>query len=291
MTVFIKIGQPVSSRVLWGDFHFAYALKHGLRRRGIRSKILFHEDLTKSVDLEIVLLGLNMHHYRPPAEGFSVAWLISHPEQNGPDVLMRFDAAFVCSRSLSRLWGFEYMPQAFDARSYGDVDDERASAKRAKEFEIVFIGNGRGPDRNDLLDALSQSFTDLHVWGSFHSNERITCHAPVLPRGANRVYRRARIVIGHHLEQARQNGMVNDRVYSAIASGAFLVSDRVCGVEAEFPDLVTYRSPSEAVDLCGYYLRRHEERHSIAAKCRELNVGNTFDHRAARFREVLAPYV
>lgn len=286
MTVFIKMGQPLNSPALWGDFHFAYSLKDSLKRRGIPGRVLFYEDLMLKVDVEIVLLGLNMAHYRPARDNYSVAWLISHPEQNVPEVLSSFNTALVCSRPLSRAWGFEYFPQAFDSRTFGNGATEPANLSNV-EFPIVFVGNARDESRIQLLNALGDAFEGVHVWGNFYrKNPHITYHAPVLPNAVDEIYRRARIVIGHHLEPARRQGMINDRVYSVIASGAFLISDAVSGINAEFPDLVTYDSPEEAVRLCRYYLDRDEDRVKRAKSCTEQNRQNSFDERAFRLEQL-----
>jgi hypothetical protein len=288
MEVYIKMGQPMGSGALWGDFHYAYALKSSLQNFGMRSKVLFYDDLMLKVDAEIVLLGLNMAHYRPSGATRSVAWLISHPEQNDATVLRAYDFALVCSRFLSLELGFEYFPQAYDSSCYGR-DECPPWSKSDPEFEVVFVGNVRTEERFDLLNALGDALDDVHVWGHFkNGNPRITCHSPVLPAAVNDLYRRAKVVIGHHLEPARRNGLINDRVYSVIASGAFLLSDAVLGINDSFPGLVTYNSPVEAVELCRKYLYNEGERFHIAKSCRRWNAANSFDHRAARLSQLFS---
>jgi O-antigen biosynthesis protein len=288
MNVFIKMAQPMNSPSLWGDFHYAYALKKALQNCGISSRVLFHEDLMLKVEVEIVLLGLNMAHYRPPSDAFSVAWLISHPEQNDVKVLRSYRFAFVCSKYLSSKWGFEYLPQAYDSDAF---DPEQPADPRylSSDTEIAFVGNVRTTERLELLNALGSAFDNVHVWGNYHNgSKRVICHRPVLPLFVNHIYRSAKVVVGHHLSPARETGLINDRVFSAIASGAFFLSDGVLGARDVFPELVTYSSPQEAIQLCGNYLEDDFNRRRVASACKSRNKDNTFHHRARRLCQLFS---
>ena len=272
-TTYIKIGQPLSSQEVWGDFYFAYSLKKGLARVGIDAKVLFHDDLNRRVEREIVLLGLNMSGYVPPSGSQSIAWLISHPEQNDRTVLSRYPTAFVSSPKLAASWGFPFLGQAYDR------DVHFASREVATPiYDIVFVGNGRAGDRRDLVRSLA-AIEGFHLWGHYHPPELKKNHGPLPWLRTGDIFRDAAIVVANSSEEARAAGIINDRIYAALGCRAFVLADMIADVSRSFPELITYRTPAEAVELCRYYLNAAMERERIRTA---LHARVSNDHWEAR---------
>jgi hypothetical protein len=274
---YIKMGQPLGSQEVWGDFYFAYSLKKGLSSVGIDARVLFRDDLTMPVEREIVLLGLDMMDYVPHPDSHSIAWLISHPEQNDRSVLSRYRAAFVSSQKLAKDWGFPFLGQAYDR----DVHFAAAEPS-SPDYDIVFVGNGRTGDREELVRSLA-GLEGFHLWGNYHPRLRNN-HGPLPWLRTGNVFRNAAIVVGHTTQEARSAGIMNDRLYAALACRAFLLSDDITDVSQSFPELITYRTPAQAVELCRRYLSDATSRERIRSA---LHARTKNDHWEAR-AEVLA---
>ncbi len=278
----IKMGQPSAARALWGDFYYGYSLKKSLRRLGWDARVAFRDELHRPAEREIVLLGLEMDSYVPSRDSFSIAWLISHPDRNTPEVLSRYRKAYVASRRLSSEWGFEFLGQAFDS----DVYYPSAQAG-AEQFPVTFVGHPRAGDRTELLNTLDQHINEFHVWGDYHC-ERRNWHGRVPWLRSGEVYRSSSIVVGHNTAAARHAGVANDRMHSVMACGTFLLSDHVSGIGEVFPELVCYETPRQAVELCLRYLGDRNERQRIARLCMERNQRESFDQRASVIHQMLS---
>jgi spore maturation protein CgeB len=110
-----------------------------------------------------------------------------------------------------------------------------------------------------------------------------------------RVYSSSAIVLNDHWEDMRAHGFLSNRLYDAVACGAFVISDRVDGIEERFAGaVVTYETPEELRELVARYLADPEERAARGdAGRREVLAHHTFAHRvdtlldavSARMRE------
>ena len=70
-----------------------------------------------------------------------------------------------------------------------------------------------------------------------------------------RYYASAAIVLNDHWHDMRAEGFISNRIYDALACGAFVISDQVEGIEAEFDGaVVTYRERPELEALIERYL-------------------------------------
>ena len=166
-SVAIKMGQPRAACAAWGDFYYAYSLKKSLRALGWDARVLFRDDLSQAAEREIVLLGLDMNSYVPLRSNRSIAWLISHPDSNTPEVLSRYRKAYVSSLTLAREWGFEFLGQAFDSSVH-----YAAGRPDPSPFPVAFIGNARAGDRTALLNRLERDVPGFHLWGNSHEGRR-----------------------------------------------------------------------------------------------------------------------
>jgi hypothetical protein len=88
----------------------------------------------------------------------------------------------------------------------------------------------------------------------------------VYGRNLLRLLAASKIVLNSHVDSAA--GLAgNIRMFEATAMGALLLTDACENVSQIFEpekEIVTYRSPADAVDKIRYYLRRPEERMAIA---------------------------
>jgi O-antigen biosynthesis protein len=98
-----------------------------------------------------------------------------------------------------------------------------------------------------------------------------------------RYYSAADIVLADHWEDMRDEGFIANRVFDALASGAFVVSDRVRDMDHVLDGgVATFGDPGEVPPLVERYLADPDARRELAARGRAAVLArHTFDHRAA----------
>ena len=89
-------------------------------------------------------------------------------------------------------------------------------------------------------------------------------------------------MLNDHWDDMRAEGFISNRLYDALACGAFVISDHIDGIEAEFDDaVVTYESPAELEALIDRYLADPDERRRRGDRGRAAVLErHTFDARA-----------
>ena len=84
-------------------------------------------------------------------------------------------------------------------------------------------------------------------------------------------------------------GFISNRLYDALACGAFVISDHLPELDAEFDDaVVSYADRAELGALIDRYLADPDERRARGARGRAAVLArHTFDERAAVIRETV----
>ena len=271
-----------------GDLALATALAEALGRAGHEAEVeLSGQPPPLRAYCHDVCLDLRGRH--PPARRpgqTHVMWIISHPEEVGDEELAGSDLVLVASRSHARrLAGRRRVPvrpllQFTDLRSF--YPDPDASARH----ELLFVGNWRSRLRPVVWAAL-RSGRDLALYG-----DGWDLVAPQAWRGRwvdtdalRRLYSSADIVLNDHWPDMRERGFLSNRLFDALACGAFLMSDAVEGLEEELGDAVqTFAGSEDFGREAEEWLSRPElrkeraergravvrERHSSDARVREL---------------------
>jgi len=251
----IKIGAPGWEEAeRWGDLPFARALGRELKRLGHRYRIevLPEWDSLEGLAYDVVLHLKGLRRYTPKPGQFNVLWCISHPDELSAEECDGYDLVCVASSSfaeeLSRRTATKVcvLEQATDPRIfYPDPAPEFA-------HELVYVANSRNILRPIVRDLLPTDH-DLAIYGGGWDG----LIDPALVRGAfvandelRKVYSSARIVLADHWDDMRRHGFISNRIYDAVACGAFVISDDVPGLSERFGDRVaTYRSRDELRDL------------------------------------------
>jgi O-antigen biosynthesis protein len=279
----------------WGDYHFGRAFQRALQRRGLRTRLRLLPDwegpAAGRADVAVHLFGRSERRRRPSQ--VSALWVISHPDLVTDELLTGQDLALVASDAFAEtLRGRAACP----VHAFHQATDEARFRPRpgGPAHELLFVGNSRKADREvvrelvlagkdvavygadwtpDLLDP-------VHVRGTFVPNEDLAAY-----------YAAATIVLNDHWPDMARGGFLSNRLYDAAASGAFVVSDRVEGIDAEFDaGVATYGSPAELVDLVERALASPQLRADAAARARSAVLArHTFGHRADAFVDLVLP--
>jgi glycosyltransferase involved in cell wall biosynthesis len=270
---------------LGGDFHFAAGLERALARRGQRAQlqILPEEADAAGPDPDVVVVLRGRTRYVPRAGPINVLWCISHPEElTGPEC-DGYDLVCVASEPFAeRLRETTSAPvivlhQATDPEVFYAQPDAR------HEHDLVFVGNSRGVRRKVLEDALATG-RDVAVYGTgwqgrLDARHLVAQHVP--NHELRRIYSSAAIVLNDHWPEMRDQGFASNRLYDAVACGAFVISDHVEGIEERFAGAVhTYDAPEQLEQLVERFLTDPAQRHAQAAAGRAaVLAAHTFAHR------------
>ena len=266
-----------------GDFAFATAMARALERRGSRTRVQVvpaEEDLGQD-DVAIVLRGRTRH--TPRASQRNVLWVISHPADLSPDECEGYDLVCVASAQFAESLRPETSAPVIVLDQATDPDVFHPDPAPGVAHDLVFVGNSRGVRRRVLEDLLPTDH-GLAVYGSGWEgvvDARYVTATHVPNEELRRVYSSASIVLADHWDDMREFGFVANRIYDAVACGAFVISDPVDGVEERFGGAVcTYESPEQLAQLVERFLADPDERRvrGAAGRARVL-AEHTFDRR------------
>ncbi|HEX5241114.1 MAG TPA: glycosyltransferase, partial [Candidatus Limnocylindrales bacterium] len=269
--VAIRVGIPDwEVAPTWGDYHFARAVQRGFERSGhaVRVQILpdWTTELAAREDITLHVLGRREAPTHPAQ--VNLLWHISHPDETSPLAYERYDHAFVASDGYAERMGpIVHVPVS---PLHQATDPERFRPDLVgPHHELLLVANSRRVRRR-IVDDLAGTPFDLAVYGTGWAPELLD---PRHLRGEHipnedlaRFYASADIVLNDHWEDMRQHGFISNRIYDALASGAFVLSDAVPGIEAEFDGAVaTYERRDELAPLISRYLADPGERRRLAA--------------------------
>ncbi len=294
----LRIGVPGWAVIeRWGDYHFARALQRSLERSGHPTRVHFLPAWTAPVgareDVTVHLFGLKE---APTRRGqVNLLWQISHPDLATSSMYERYDHVFVAS-------------DAFAARMGSNVDVPVTPLHQATDpdrfwpdptgpaDQLLFVANSRKVRRRIVADLAGTSH-DLAIYGQGWTPDLVDLRfvkGDGIPNAdLRRYYSSAEIVLNDHWDDMRAEGFISNRLYDALACGAFVISDDVTGIDAEFDGAVaTYREAPELEALITRYLGDPLERRRLAERGRRIVVErHTFDHRARTLREAADPIV
>jgi GT2 family glycosyltransferase/spore maturation protein CgeB len=249
----LKIGAPDWEQAeRWGDLHFARALQRELRGRGHRCLIQVLEEWENdeglSYDVVVVIRGLSRHYPKPGQ--LNVLWNISHPadvsgeECDGYDLVCVASEQFAATLRERTATPVVVLEQATDPSVFYPDPSPRY------EHDLVYVANSRGVLRPIVRDLLPTEL-DLAIYGANWEGLIDTRHvvAEHVPNEELRqVYSSAKIVLCDHWDDMREHGFISNRIYDALACGAFVIADDVTGLAERFPEHVaTYRDSDELV--------------------------------------------
>ena len=295
--VSIKIGPPNEDVAeSWGDTHFARQFARALRREGFRTAIdlLPDWDAPNRQSADVVVHVRGLIPYSPKPSAVNVLWIISHPEDVTKAECDRFDLVLVASEVFAdQLRKQTETPvhvllQATDATRFEAV--EPSEEHRA---DLLFVGNSRqqfrpvvrwAVDADLPLQVYGSGWEDQidesYIRGTYFPNEQL-----------NHLYSSAAIVLNDHWPDMREHGFVANRIFDALAAGAFVISDDASGISDIFGSTVpTFGRRDEFLDLISHYLAHPEEQRELAEAGRRVVLSeHTFANRARDFAELIDP--
>lgn len=262
----IKIPAPNWEEVdEWGDYYLALGLKKELERKDceVVLQVLpeWGGDGDARCDTVLVLRGLS--RYQPKPQHFNIMWNISHPDEVTIEEYNQYQHVFIASE----FWAeeiaqrvdvpVEVMLQCTDPELfYPDPDDKY-------KHDLLFVGNSRGVHRKIIKDLLPTE-EDLAVYGAGWEgliDKKYIKGEHIPNEKLRKAYSSCKILLCDHWDDMRDKGFLSNRLFDASACGAFIISDKVRGVEDVFGDtVVTYDNSDDLQSLTNYYLINDEKK-------------------------------
>jgi len=279
---------------LWGDFHFAVALQRYLERAGHPTRIRLMADWASEPaavdDATVHVFGLHPAHNRPSQ--INVLWHISHPDRASPELYDRYDHVFVASDSFAATMAARASVPV--APLHQATDPERFHPEPGgPAHELLYVANYR--DGRRVVDWLFPTTHDVAVYGrgwDEHGLDPRYHRGTTIPnQDLRRYYGAAAIVLNDTWEDMRAAGFISNRIYDALASGGFVLSDDVAGLVDQFDGgVVVYRDAEELQAAIDRYLRDPAARRELARRGRSAVLArHTFEQRAATILSVIRP--
>lgn len=287
--VAIHIGAPTwAEAARWGDLPFAQDIQASFVERGWAASLHVAEDRDSKpaiqADVALHIAGIRVPPVRPGQ--VSVLWIISHPDSIRRELCLPYDLIGVASdpflRYLQDWLGRDAPPmlalhQATNPRRFFPEPGGPA-------HQVLFVGSARN-GRRPFLDAVAETDHELAVYGRNWTADLVdpkVVRAEWIPNEElHRYYAAAGIVLSNSWADMRDEGFISNRIYDALASGAFVISESVPGIDQEFDGaVVTYRQVSELVGQVDRYLADPDRRAEQAAKGRAAVLArHTFENR------------
>lgn len=243
--IYISVNATRANRQGWGDTQYAEGLAREIRHiPGCDSAVFFRGEIPAPSGKRDVVLRIIGPHLEEPVPGMpNMLWIISPPNVAPSAMLARYQAVFSASRHLIDLLravnvNAEYMSQATEG---GHFHPSRRPAG-VPDIPAVFVGGfAARVDRRTVLYAVEAGF-DVHIWGPGWTGTVPERHI----RGERleydklaEVYASAKVVLNSHMSAMRRLGFMSNRSFDSIASGAYVVSDRITGFSApDLPELI-----------------------------------------------------
>jgi len=285
-TIAIHIAAPTAAAgASWGDTPFAEALRSAFEARGWVGTIHTQDDwespTSAGADVALHLFGVRVPPVLPGQ--VSLLWVISHPDRLTARRCETYDAVFVASDSFRDDLA-ERIATPVHVLHQATDPDRFFPDRTGPHHELLFVGGSR-KGRRPIVEAASRTGHDLAVYGGNWTPDLLD---PRHLRGewiANdelrRYYSSADIVLNDTWRDMREEGFISNRVFDALACGAFVLSDRVPGMDETFDrSVATYEREDEIAAIIEDALTHPAERRARAELGRAAVLGrHTFAHR------------
>ncbi|MBK5269031.1 MAG: glycosyltransferase [Acidimicrobiia bacterium] len=293
----IKISAPTRDVAeAWGDTHFARHFAAALRKQGFRTDIhvLAEWDDQGCQDADIVVHLHGLTPYLPKPGHINVLWITSHLEDISPREVERYDLVLVASSKYAAyLAGQVNVPvQVFHLAT--DASRFHPHPQQPGSLADVLLAGTTEDATRPLAEYLNARGVDFDT-----HHEREVGAIPTSPLdgflpderlpGAYR----SKMVVNVQSPDMRQWGFLSNRLFDALASGAFVLSDQVEGLAEAFGDAVpTFDSADGLGALIELYRIDPNGREVLAAQGMSIvREFHTFDARAKVFAELIAPFL
>ena len=253
------------TRKFWGDYHYAMAMKREFEKLGYRVNVRSKEhwyDLS-TAKYVIVLRGVKAYYPGIAIGQRYIMWNISHPAETDIQEYDLYDYVFFASQIMQDQFGDKIRPHSGVLMQCTDPQIMHCTEEVQHEYELLFVGNSRRVYRQILKDLIP---TTHHLtvygrhWEEFPVQDYVVADY-IANEEVGQAYHDAKILLNDHWDDMREYGIISNRIFDALAVGAFVISDEVPGMEEIFSGaVVTYNGKDDLASKIDYYLAHEDER-------------------------------
>ncbi len=223
-----------------------------------------------------ILLHLFGEPLRAAPEGvYSILWIHSHPDWVTPALLKNYNKIYCISKPfIHKIRNMGYETQ------FLMIPTNMQPAKEEKAYDIVFVGNTKNNMIRKIVRDMGSPPYNIRIWGwgwrglipdewyggEYYENALLS-----------RLYSSAKIVLNDHHEDMQREGFINPRILDVLASGGFVVSDAVAGMD-ELLDrsVATYHTPEELSETISRYVDDPQARDVLTASGQKIALGHSY---------------
>lgn len=263
------------TKKFWGDQHFAVSMKKYFERLGYRANVVSRDEWYKKSKAKYIIVLRGTKAYYPSQNDGRVylMWNISHPENISAEEYNLYDYVFFASAKLKEEVGSRITPKSSVLLQCVDEEVMTFEETEKKEYELLFVGNSRRVYRQILKDLLPTQH-NLSVFGRHWEEfpvQQYVVKDYIENEKLGQAYHDAKILLNDHWDDMKEYGIISNRIFDALAVGAFVISDYLPEIKEEFGEaVVTYQTKEELREKIDYYLKNDKERQCIALKGRAI---------------------
>ncbi len=281
------------SKKYWGDQYFAVGMKKEFEKLGYKANVLPRDrwyDRSRA-GYVIVLRGKNPY-YRPVGDNRKyIMWNISHPNDVTIKEYNSYDYVFFASQKMYDEFASKLQVPSGIAQQCVDDSAMVYEEGHDKQYELLFIGNSRHvfrPILKDLIPTEHKLTVYGRHWEKFPVQDYVVSDYMDNSK-VGQAYHDAKILLNDHWDDMRENGIISNRIFDALAAGAFIISDDIPEIHELFGDnVVTYHGREDLKEKIDYYLEHEEERDAKAKAGQKIVLnGHTFRDRVAVMAKVI----
>lgn len=281
----------------WGDLHYANALAASFKRLGYKVNVVNRHNWYNPSTAKYVIALRGLYPYYKSVitpDKVLMIWTISHPDNIAKSELERSDYIFYASKIMQQKFTEKYNLSTPSAvlQQCTDPNVMQYTEGNVKFPELLFIGNSRRIFRPILKDLLPTEH-ELQVYGRHWEDfPEVQAHVVENFMDNNKIgqaYHDAQILLNDHWDDMREYGIISNRIFDALAVGAFVISDHVTDMEETLDGcIVTYTDAADLKSKIDYYLSNTDIRNSIAQKGQQIVLKeHTFDKRAEQILQYM----
>lgn len=290
LTIAIKSPHPKDTSH-WGDLFFSIALRKSFEKLGFNVIIQEREHWYDENEIDIAFVLRGLVEYNPDYSNLNIMWNISHSDMVSNEEYEKYDQVFISSKKYADKiknqvnTNVDSLLQCTDPEVFYPEIDENIGE------DILFVGVTRGVYRQIIKDILKTDFNvsiygmgwekyvdEKYIKGQFIPNDEL-----------HKYYSSCKILLNDHWDDMRDEDFPSNRLFDALACGAFVISDKIPSADTLFEkSIVTYESIDDLNEKLNYYLTHEDERFRIAEKGKKIVLEkHTFDKRVCEILSVL----
>ena len=283
LKIAIKSPNPTDNQT-WGDYFFALSLKKSFEKKGFKVFLhQFQDWYTNKDDEDIVIVLRGLRKYIPNDKHINIMWNISHPEAVDLDEYESYDIVFIASLEYTKVMDEKLDTNVKPLLQCTDPDVFYPKYDEKCKEDILFVGKTRNVYREIIKD-ISSTNHDFSVygegWGEYIDKKFIK--GEFIPNDIlNQYYSSCKILLNDHWDYMRDLDFPSNRLFDALACGAFVISDNINSAKYLFEDnIVTYENPEDLDKKIKFYLENDLERDKKRNEGKKIVLSkHTFDHR------------